>query len=509
MSDRIRPDRQWVERYWSGSLAAGLFLLTVLTRLPGLVSARMFDVDESYLAAMGLTMGRGGKLYIDALDRKPPLLPWLYSLSERMLGTVDLRLLRWVLVLGVAAAGFVVARIVLRIGGNRRGAAAAGVLLVLGTVAFLPADGQAANFELFALFPACAAVWVALVGQDRRLSQRLLCLAAAGALVGVAGMVKQPLFAMVAPIGCVVWQHRPRVVGALAVASGLVSAVVATGLPFGLSRVWEWAWVQTSDFLDGQVGGWRIIEVLLLVVAVFAAFHLPALAASWRRRAQFREVDPVVWWWLIGAVLAIVPGFRFIFHYFQLLVPPIAVLAGWVLSKESRRTVRNTMVGASVIAMVCTLLAVLPAFDAGRVRPDLITAIQQRTGHDDRILVWGAMPEVYWRAERLPAARFLSVGYLTGKWADRTNPPNDPEHTRPWRWRWPIFESDLRAHPPALIVDMTGSGLDGWAHYRPDHYSFGTILRECYQREPDLDHLQIWQLRDESCVRRDAVAAAG
>ena len=118
------------------------------------------------------------------------------------------------------------------------------------------------------------------------------------------------------------------------------------------------------------------------------------------------------------------------------------------------------------------------------------------------------MPEVYWRAERLPAARFLSVGYITGKWADRTNPPTDPEHTQPWRWRWPIFESDLRAHPPALIVDMTGAGLDGWGHYRPDHYSFGRILEQCYERQPDMDHMQMWVLRDASCVRTDAASAA-
>ena len=285
-----------------GCLAAGLLALTMLSRLPGLISARMYDVDESYLAAMGMTMGRGGQLYIDALDRKPPLLPWLYSLSERMLGTVDLRMLRWLLVLGIAASAIVVARIVLQIGGSRRGAAAAGLLLVLGTVAFLPADGQAANFELFALLPACAAVWVALAARDRSLLPRLLSLAAAGALVGIAGMVKQPLFAMLAPVGCVVWQRRPRLVGALAAALGLVVGVVASGLPFGLGRVWEWAWVQTSDFLDGQVGGWRVLEVLVVVAAVFAALHGPALVTTWRRRSQFRQVDSVVWWWLIGAV---------------------------------------------------------------------------------------------------------------------------------------------------------------------------------------------------------------
>jgi len=75
-----------------GLLALSMTALAVLTRAPGLLSARMYDVDESYLAAMGSTMGRGGHLYVDAVDRKPPLLPWLYSLPQSLFGSEDLRL---------------------------------------------------------------------------------------------------------------------------------------------------------------------------------------------------------------------------------------------------------------------------------------------------------------------------------------------------------------------------------------------------------------------------------
>src|SRR4051794_17468306 len=148
-------------RRWVGTVSAAFTGLALLTRAPGLLSARMYNVDESYLAAMGATMGRGGRLYVDAVDRKPPLLPWLYSLPQEVFGSEDLRLLRLAVALAIAATGVLVVLLTVRLGGDRRGGVVAGALVVLGSVAFLPADGQAANFEVFALLPATAAVLVA------------------------------------------------------------------------------------------------------------------------------------------------------------------------------------------------------------------------------------------------------------------------------------------------------------------------------------------------------------
>ena len=385
-----------------------LGLLAILTRLPGLVSARMFDVDESYLAAMGLTMGRGGKLYIDTARPEtaaaavalfalgtsaghggPANVP-LAPRSGRRRGRLRRR--------AVSCCG---SEGVARCGGSRRPA---------GTRygGFLPADGQAANFELFASSPR-APRYGSHSSAGTSDGRGAAPSGGGGCPGGGGGHGEAPLFAMVRRSAASSGSGDPsrgRRGGGRRIGVGRGGH----GLPFGLGRVWEWAWVQTSDFLDGQVGGWRIVGVLLVVVAVFVAFHLPALAASWRHRSQFRQVDVVVWWWLIGAAVAIIPGFRFIFHYFQLLVPPTAVLAGWLLSKESRRTVRDTVAWASVIAVDARCSPHCRRSTPGESARTSSRAIQQRTGHDDRILVWGAMPEVYWRAERLPAARFLSVG---------------------------------------------------------------------------------------------------
>lgn len=490
-----------------------MFGLTVLTRLPGLVSSRLYNVDESYLAAMGLTIGGGGRLYVDAVDRKPPVLPWLYAVSRWVLGTVDLRFMRFLVVLAVAGAAVAVVALVLRLGGTRSGATAGGALLVLGTVAFPPADGQAANFELFALLPASAAVLTAVSARTASPRGRLLRLALAGVLVGVAGMIKQPFFVMLAPVGWEVLHARrrwvDRISGGVTVLAGTVVAVVLVGLPFGLGDVWHWAWVETGDYLDGEVGGIRAVGVLVTVLVAFGVTHLPVLAPAWLGRHRLRLVDSVVWWWMAGAVIAIIPGFRFIVHYFQLLVPPLALLAGLLLSWADERARRWSLAAAGVIAAICVVIAALPVSDAGRVGSELVHAIQQRSEPNERVLVWGALPEVYWRSERLPGPRFLSVGYITGKWADRPKPPRHPERIRPYRSRWPVFDQDLRDHPPKLVIDMTTSDLDGWTAYSPEQYPFGEVLRSCYEKVDVVEKMQIWELTDPACVPATLDAHAG
>ena len=116
--------------------------------------------------------------------------------------------------------------------------------------------------------------------------------------------------------------------------------------------------------------------------------------------------------------------------------------------------------------------------------------------------MWGALPELYWRTDRMPSGRFLSVGYLTGKWADRDGYGGDPETTAPFDSRWAIFRDDLRANPPTVVIDMTTSGLDEWGAYPAERYRFGDVLDSCYDRMPDAEGMTLWRLRDIECVRR-------
>ena len=150
-------------------------------------------------------MGNGGSLYLDVVDRKPPVLPWLYSLPELVLGQIDLRFMRGLAAISVALTTLGVYLLVRRLGGSATGALTGGAVCVLATMAFPPADGLAANFELFGMVPATWGVLVAVSARDTIGRSRLLRLATAGALVALATMVKQPFLAV-----------RPRHHGGLA-----------------------------------------------------------------------------------------------------------------------------------------------------------------------------------------------------------------------------------------------------------------------------------------------------
>src|SRR6202040_2016554 len=58
--------------------ALGIVLLTIATRLPSLQHPQAID-DEAAYSVVANEIVDGGRPYIDAVDRKPPLLFWTYA----------------------------------------------------------------------------------------------------------------------------------------------------------------------------------------------------------------------------------------------------------------------------------------------------------------------------------------------------------------------------------------------------------------------------------------------
>ena len=86
---------------WFGS---AIVIGAAVARAPGYVR-QLFDPDEGAIATMGMVVSRGGVLYRDVIDRKPPLASLVYAGSFLLTGSRDLRPLHLVaaLVLGVSA----------------------------------------------------------------------------------------------------------------------------------------------------------------------------------------------------------------------------------------------------------------------------------------------------------------------------------------------------------------------------------------------------------------------
>src|SRR3981081_2344441 len=66
----------WFAR-WAPT-AGLLFVAALLSRVPGLIRP-WFERDEAYIGVQAEALLRGQQLYVDVIDRKPPLAPLLYA----------------------------------------------------------------------------------------------------------------------------------------------------------------------------------------------------------------------------------------------------------------------------------------------------------------------------------------------------------------------------------------------------------------------------------------------
>jgi 4-amino-4-deoxy-L-arabinose transferase-like glycosyltransferase len=477
--------RGWMSR-WIPT-AGLLFVAALVSRVPGLVRP-WFERDEAYIGVQAEALLRGQQLYVDVIDRKPPLAPVLYAAVAGVFGT-DFRPIRLLLVVWIAATAVLLVALIVRLGSSRRAGITGGVLYVLGSVAFMPRDGQAANFELWAVLPAVAAVLVAVrAGPGAR---RPYAIALAGALVGIAACFKQPFLATLVPVGVVAARgHRPMR-SLLAGAVGFAVSVLAISSSFGLAGMTRWVWMENDEYAFGL--DLRVLGVALLVTALFAVFHAPAVWLAAHSPPDRRRQRAIVFVWLLASLLAVAAGLRFRLHYYQQALPPLCVLAG--VGADAVRPRRRTIAIAAtaVVAAVAVGAAFTPAAPTPQRLNRIVQFIDAHTSPDDPILVWGAVPEIYWRSNRPVAGRFVHdrfVVQLGDREADAGAPALDDPRLRE---RWDLLLGNLRDRPPVLVLDASHRDLGGFGKHHVEDTPLGPVLREQYRHIATVTKTRIWK----------------
>jgi hypothetical protein len=422
-------------------------VLTVLVHLPGF-GREVVNADEASIGIQAEVLTHGGRLYHDVIDRKPPVVPYLYAATFWITGSHDLRTARALGVAALAATALLVGRMARRRAGPRAGTVAA-LLFTLGAVAFAPEDAQAANFEVFAVLPMTLAVAAAERGRAGR----------AGLALVTAALCKQTAAATLLPVATLLRAPGARL-RAAAIAVGVfgATAVACGGRPF-----LTWVLTGNGDYLGADRGSWsliglRLVEVLALFALSHAAAVLLALRAATGRSQWAADADRHLWLWLLSALVGAVAGFRFYGHYFLLVLPPLAVLGGIGAASTSRRLVTGLVGTAAATAAVWVAVAVRPGLVEDRPRWEgVAAAVEAATAPGDRILVWGHLPEVAWAADRAPAGGFVHTDFLTGRSGGRALPADPAGFADPELWT--AFLADLEADPPALVVDTASAAI--------------------------------------------------
>ncbi len=456
-------------------LVAVVVGLVLVTRFPGFTTGGPFNSDETTLAVGGRALAEGGQLYVDVIDRKPPL-PFL---AYRVLGGYEvgagLVVMRLLIALLVVATALGVAREAGRRHG-RRAAWLAGTVAAVSAAALGAADAQAANFELFALLPITLAFVMASRGRAE----------AAGISLAVAVLCKQPAAVTAIPVAVCLWRAGRWRSIARAGGAGAVAAIVLS-VPFGVGRVAEWALLGNGGYLaiDAAELGFIAVRALAGLGIVVAFWGGAWLLALWPAPAEVigggpSETTAVVspttdgsasppedrelWWFLGASLLGVVAGFRFFPHYFLQLVPAIALLAGRGAAR------RPSLVWPAVALMaVSGALAFAMAWVAStQTEPSweqpVATAMAEASPCGQPVLVWGNVPELYWRSARLPAGGFTHTEFVTGYSGGRRHDVAT-EANVPDRELYDEWIARVRLERPPVIVDTAAADLRGGEYF--------------------------------------------
>ncbi|MBA4864123.1 glycosyltransferase family 39 protein [Streptomyces sp. PSKA54] len=449
-------------RYWTRLLPA-LVALACVTRVPAFLQP-LWNPDEGYLAVQARILADGGELYESVVDRKPPLVPWLYAGAFALFGDASLTSVRVLALLAQLLTAVLLASLARRRWGDTAGRTA-GVLYLLASIGLNPEDAQAATFEVFMLAPTAAAMWCA----DRRRW------GAAGAAVACAFLAKQTGGAVLVPVVWLLWNSAPSRSGVLRLAVGLVVPVLAVAGVTDPAGFLFWTVTGSGAYASFTGSELHVLARGLINTAILAVACAGLIPPVVRVLRIARTGSAELWLWLGSSAAAVLAGFHFFGHYYLQVIPPLALLATAALQILPRDRLATALFTS---ACCCTLFL---AWGVLAPRPELAhaqrvaDAVAHRTAPGDRVLVWGIHPETYWLADRTPASRYLTAGLLTNYSGGRNGPQVGEKYAV--AGAWPVFREEMRTRAPALIVDDSRG-----KPYAPDRVpSLGHLLAAEYE----------------------------
>ncbi len=476
-----------------------LIALVLVTRLPALLHWGPID-DEAVYAVVGKVMLHGGLPYADAIERKPPLLFGVYWATFRLFGESNwlaLHLLGAAWVLATMRGLELAAR---RMAGPRAGLIAA---LAYGLIQpFATAKNLAFNGEVLMNLP-LAWAYALVLGQRAGQGAGWRALAA-GVLVAMASLLKQPAAIAALPLGLYLL-GAPRQGWRLAALATLGGAGTMTAAALWLNRyglladAWYWS---VLDHTVPHLFWLRAAEH----TALFALCALPLLlpladrarqAAAWRGKEAERRT---MLGWAAVSVIGAAAGGRFYPHYYIQVLPPLALLAGayyarrldhaqQVLPRWSSPGLALRFTTALVLASLAVQWVQLRSMNAPAPRAVWVKA---QAAPGDRLFVWGQATQDYLDAGLLPASRYIATFPLTG-YIFGQRLPGVSTRDRIVPGSWDRLAADLAARPPQWIIDTQSAPGSDYpvsafpamqaylaAHYCPaTRLADGTVYRRC------------------------------
>jgi hypothetical protein len=275
-------------------------------------------------------------------------------------------------------------------------------------------------------------------------------------------------------------------------------ALVAVAV--GPAQLLYWAVLGNGSYLGVNSASSMVVAMFVLMSLGWAAANVPILwklPRAWRdRRAASLDGDrdTDLWLWLVSGAISVAIGLRFFGHYYIQLVPPVVLLSAGALARASEKAVRTTIVAAALIAISFSAAGYfLHPFGPEPQYESVSLYVAANTHPEDRILVWGSEPEIYWASQRLPATRFLTTPtFLTGNHPGR--PADDAEVDDATAQNWTYFYEDFKKDPPRYLLDTSPAKLRG-AHPISNYPQFAAMVHRQYRYVRTIDEVAIYVRR--------------
>jgi 4-amino-4-deoxy-L-arabinose transferase-like glycosyltransferase len=452
------------------SAALGIVLLTIATRLPSLQHPQAID-DEAAYSVVANEIVDGGRPYIDAVDRKPPLLFWTYSAVFTVAGKYNwmaLHAVALVWTLGTMAGLYVIGR---RLFNRETGLIAA--LLYSVFQPWAAANNLALNGELLMNLPL---VWAWAIAFGRGKSRMRPELLWAGALLCAGFLLKQPAAVAAVPLGIYLLLPSYRASRGITKKESIIHAAMLTAGFFavlglvavvlhqqGILRE-AFYWTFTNHAIPHVFWDAGVLYTLAFIGACLPLVIGAAMAfrdndGLWANKGSERIALLGL---LVASAVGTAAGARFYPHYYIQLVPPLALLAAphypqlWCARAKPRYWFFRPAVTSAWLAITVVAFSISHwKFLAWHREPsETARYLTEHSAPNDRVFVWGrSAAEVYLHARRRPACRYILTFPLTGFVFGGELPGVDTRN-RIVPGAWDKLEKDFRKHPPVFIVDL-------------------------------------------------------
>ncbi len=416
----------WIDRQQLLPLLYAVAALAVVAWVRVRLLHTPLERDEGEYAYAGQLILQGVPPYLHAYSMK---LPGMFYLNAAMLKIFGESVQG--IHLGLLVANLVSALLICRVGtrlfDRRAGLVSAGLFALL-TVSqhLLGTFAHATHFVVLFVLAACSLL---VAGEKSPSPYRYL---AAGIFFGLAFLVKQhAVLFLAAAVVFIMLEFRPLTLaagGAVTMLSGFAIPPLLTALLAFLQGTFAKFWLWTVRYAASYAGdlpiqfGWinfrsQMGEILASTLVYWLLALGGLLAVLFGSSARARNfLLPL----LPCSFLAICPGFHFRPHYFVLVVPVVALLAGALFAKSWKSRALGggmflLLVGATLFQLWSEGWFLFVATPEEYVKKAYQTTkpfaesvgvasyVRDNTGPRERILVLGSEPQIYFYAKRLSA----------------------------------------------------------------------------------------------------------